>query len=352
MTPQPLRVALISPSFGGYGGMEAFALALATGFHGHPDVELTVAFKRTKGFALRPELRAATAPLAARVQFIDRAGPALWRALRAADVVHSFNASPDTLLAARLLRRPVLLTVINHRQPHRSLRQFTWQAGLRLAPRRTFISEFVRRSWEGPNVRPGSEVVFPLCELASGSVPPKERRGFVFAARWIAGKGLETLVNAYAEAALDPEVWPLVLIGDGPLRPRVLQAIATRGLRGVSAPGFLPAEEKAAAIRRARWMVVPPQTNEDFGLTALEARHLGVPCIATRDGGVPEAAGAEALLCDPGDVAGLAGCLRAAAALSAEDYVARATRTRETLLPQLAGPARYASLYRALASRP
>lgn len=348
----PLRVALVSPTFGGYGGMEAFALGILRGFVGQQDVALTVFFKRVASFALRPELAAAVAPFGAQVQFIPRASAALWRAVADADVVHSFNPSPDTLLAAQFARRPVLVNVINHRTPGNSPRQRAWDVLLRRAPaRRFYISDFVRRSWEGAATWPNSEVVFPLCELARGERPATERRGFVFAARWIENKGLDALVEAYARAGLDPERWPLRLIGDGPLRLRIEKRLAELGVRGVTAPGFLSQADKADAIRAARWMVVPPNTREDFGLTAIEARAVGVPCIITRDGGVPEAAGAEALACEPGDSAGLAACLRAAAAMSDDEYIARARRTHEALARELRGPEFYARTYRELARR-
>ncbi|MBI5425905.1 MAG: glycosyltransferase family 4 protein [Opitutae bacterium] len=348
----PLRVALVSPTFGGYGGMEAFALGILRGLAAHPEVKLTVFFKRVASFELRPEFAAACAPFGARVQFIPRASGALWRAVGDAEVVHSFNPSPDTLLAAQLARCPVLVNVINHRTPGNSPRQRAWDVLLRrAAARRFYISDFVRRSWEGPAAWPDSEVVFPLCELASGERPIEQRRGFVFAARWIENKGLDTLVEAYAQAALDPARWPLCLIGDGPLRPRIERRLAELGVRGVTALGFLSQSEKADAIRAARWMVVPPNTREDFGLTAIEARAVGVPCIITRDGGVPEAAGREALVCEPGDIPGLAACLRAAAEMSDGEYATRARRTRDSLAQELRGPEFYAHAYRELAER-
>lgn len=347
---RPLRVALLSPSFGGYGGMEAFALAIAAGLPPTAELEVRVGFKRTRGFALQPELRTAAESLGARVSYIARGSLALGRMVRWADVVHSFNPSPDTVLAARLLHRPLLLNVINHRQPGTTLRQRLWSFCLRRGDRRLYISDFVRRTWEGAAVWPDSAVVFPICTLADQPSPPAARRGFVFVARWIANKGLDTLVEAYARAALDPVAWPLRLLGDGPLRPAIERRLAALGLHGVSTPGFLSPADKADAIRSARWMVVPPNTREDFGLTALEARHLGVPCIITRDGGLPEAAGDEALACAPGDVAGLAACLRAAAAMPEDDYARRAARTRDTLLPRLARPAFYATAYRQLAA--
>ena len=345
----PVRVAIVSPTFGGYGGLEAFVIAVAAGLPATAALDVRVFFKRTKAFELKPELAAALAPLGARVQFVDRGSAELWRAIVWAQVVHAQNASPDVALPARILRRKLLVNVINHRVPVKSLHQRLWDFCLRRADRRFYISEFVRRTWEGAVAWPRSEVVFPVCELAEGTSPVAARRGFVFAARWIANKGVDTLVEAYAQAALDPAAWPLRLIGDGPLRASIEQRIATLGVRGVEVLGFLSQEAKAEAIRSARWMVVPPNTNEDFGLTAIEARALEVPCIITRDGGVPEAAGEEALACDPGDVAGLAACLRAAAAMSAAEYSARARRTRETLLPKLAGPRFYAEAYRALA---
>jgi glycosyltransferase involved in cell wall biosynthesis len=346
-----MRVALISPTFGAYGGMEAFSLALARGLAPASGVELRLFFKQTKQFVARRELADAAASAGDRVQFLPRGSRALWRAIQWADVVHVQNASPDVVLLALVQRRRLLVSVINHRQPGSSLHQRAWAAGLRCADARFYISEFVRRSWEGPQLRAGSRVVFPICELAGEPAGPAARRGFAFAGRWIANKGIEALLEAYARAALDPVAWPLRLMGDGPLRLELERSLAARGLRGVSSLGFVSLATKVETIRTSRWMVVPPQTNEDFGLTALEARHLGVPCIVTRDGGVPEAAGAEALTCAPGDVAGLAACLRAAAAMPDAEYEARARATRETLLPQLAGPAFYAAAYRALAAR-
>ncbi len=98
-------------------------------------------------------------------------------------------------------------------------------------------------------------------------------------------------------------------------------------------------------------MVIPPDTGEDFGLVAIEARNLGVPCIITRDGGLPEAAGTEALVCEPGDVDGLAGLLRRAASMGEEEYAGRAGRTQSSLQDELVRPAFYAETYRAMARR-
>ena len=99
-------------------------------------------------------------------------------------------------------------------------------------------------------------------------------------------------------------------------------------------------------MKNSRWVVVPPNTREDFGLTAVEARHLGVPCIITRDGGLPEAGGRQALICEPGDVAGLAKLLEQAAQMGEAEYAERAQRTREELATELEPMEFYARAYR------
>jgi glycosyltransferase involved in cell wall biosynthesis len=345
-----LRIAVVCPSFGGYGGLEAFVLALVKGLDGAGDLDVRLHFKRTAGFKLSASLRDAVAELGARVSFVPRASVALADAIVRADVVHAQNPSPDVVLLAKAAGRPLLINVINHRRSRAGLRTWLWRRALLVADRRFYISDFVRRSWEGDAAWPNSQVVFPISDLPNGLVAPAQRRGFVFAARWIPNKGIETLVDAYAAAALDPAAWPLTLIGDGPLRGDIERRIAHHGIHGARMPGFVSAEAKANLIRSARWMVVPPNTSEDFGLTAIEARHVGVPCIITRDGGVPEAAGAEALICEPGDVAGLSSCLRQAAKMSEGDYEQRARRTRESLFSELARPDFYGDAYRRMAA--
>ena len=137
-------------------------------------------------------------------------------------------------------------------------------------------------------------------------------------------------------------------MGDGPLRTLIEYAIKRRDLRGVEVLGFIDEATKTTRMQNARWMVVPPNTREDFGLTAVEARSLGVPCIITRDGGLPEAGGAQSLICEPADPQALASLLQQAAAMSDSEYALRAERTRDELATELEPMAFYARAYRQL----
>ncbi len=67
-------------------------------------------------------------------------------------------------------------------------------------------------------------------------------------------------------------------------------------------------------------MVTPPHTREDLGLTPLEARSVGVPCIVSRDGGVKETGGPHALRCEVGSLESLVASLKKAMEMSEDEY--------------------------------
>ena len=79
-------------------------------------------------------------------------------------------------------------------------------------------------------------------------------------------------------------------------------------------------DERNETIRHAMWMVTPPNTKEDLGLTPMEARNVAVPVIITRDGGLPEAGGRHALMCEPGNARELRRLLETAAEMDAAAY--------------------------------
>jgi glycosyltransferase involved in cell wall biosynthesis len=345
-----IKLLLVSSCQGTYGGIEAFVLAVAEAVQREPDFEVRVCFKKVKGFALHPNL--ATMLRHESFRFVDSAGSALAGAIKWADIVHLQYASPDVIALAKFFRKPIVLTIHNHMPCEWSLHRLLWRIGARFADARWYNSDFVWKTWEGNRKRRGSRKVPTVSKLSLQSrdwTPSDQRRGFVFVGRWIANKGIETLVDAYARADLDRVTWPLLLIGDGPLRPAIEARIETLGLSrdcGIRMAGFVDDATKVRCIKEGRWLVAPPNTNEDFGLTAIEARALGVPCIITRDGGLPEAAGDQALVCEPNDPTALANLLEQAARMSETEYAHRAQRTREQLKDELEPMDFYARSYR------
>jgi glycosyltransferase involved in cell wall biosynthesis len=333
---------------GRFGGLESFVLTLASDLASSDNFDIQVVFKKAGSFHLHDDLLAAIRECPAPVSFVQRSSFPLWKAIIKADLIHVQNPCPDVVFFSFLARKKLLINIINHTRGTASLHQKLWRFCLHFARRRFYISEFVRHTWErSAKPWPNSSVVFPICKLSSlKPLPPQQRRGFVFVARWIENKGLDTLVEAYANSGLDPYLWPLRLLGDGPLRPRILQRLHELGLAGyVDTPGFLDDEHKSELIRQSRFAVIPPATGEDFGLVAIEARHLGLPCLITLDGGVPEAAGVHSLRCPPADVPALTALLQQAAALSESAYQDLAEKAHTSLSAELVMPSFYADTY-------
>ena len=194
---RPVRVLIVSPCQGIYGGMEAFVLTVAEFLSAQPGFEVRVAWKKVRDFALQPAFAAIVEGSPVRSDFVPRLSGALWRLVRWADVVHSQNAPPDVALLARLAGRPLAMTIHNWNRTRGTLRGWVWKMAGRFARRRWYNSRFVASTWEPGGLRPGSEVIPTVSQFSAGSVPPGERSGFVFAARWIANKGIDTLLAAY-----------------------------------------------------------------------------------------------------------------------------------------------------------
>jgi len=347
-TASPLRVLIVAPSQGKYGGLEASVFALAESLAKATDFAPKLCFKLVQGAVLHDELRIRCEKIGVPFAAVPRASRALWENLRWAQIVHAQNPSPDIALGARVLRRPLVMTIINHRSSQHSLHTLMWDFAARQANTRCYISDFVRQTWE-PNGLGAHSQIFPAVSQLPDLPVTWERKGFFFIGRWIANKGLEELIEAYATARLDRQQWPLTLAGDGPLRPVVENLLSRHALTTVRRPGFVTEEEKFALMSAAKWNVAPPHTQEDLGLTPIEARHLAVPSIITRDGGLPEAAGPQALVAEPGDSTSLRARLEEAAAMPEEEYRRRALASQMQLQEFLRPMTDYQTIYRQLA---
>jgi len=121
---------------------------------------------------------------------------------------------------------------------------------------------------------------------------------------------------------------------------------------GIEIRGYVTEQERNDTIRHARWMVTPPNTKEDLGLTPMEARNVAVPVIITRDGGLPEAGGRHALVCEPGKVGELKALLEKAANMDMETYERLCEATHKELMQYLRPLSVYYEHYRELLGVP
>jgi glycosyltransferase involved in cell wall biosynthesis len=106
----------------------------------------------------------------------------------------------------------------------------------------------------------------------------------VFTGRLSQEKGLMTLLEAWESV----RKYPLRIIGDGPLRQRLESQAKQRGLSSITFCGRLSRAETIAAIKRARFQIVPSLWYEGFPMVIAEAFACGVPVVCSRLGGMQE----------------------------------------------------------------
>ncbi len=118
-------------------------------------------------------------------------------------------------------------------------------------------------------------------------------------------KRVEDVVRTFAKVAEEVGA-RLLMIGDGPDRPKAFELASKLGVGGrVTFLGSFPRIENILSISD---LFLLPSSEESFGLAALEAMASGVPVIASRIGGIPEVVtdGETGYLCQLGDTAGMA----------------------------------------------
>jgi phosphatidylinositol alpha-1,6-mannosyltransferase len=140
----------------------------------------------------------------------------------------------------------------------------------------------------------------------------------VCVSRLVARKGQDVLVEAWPAVRSRIRGARLLLVGSGPARPRLRRRVAALGLdQAVTLAGEVPAADLPAHHAAADVFAMPCRTRyggldvEGLGIVYLEAQACGVPVVAGRSGGAPEALldGVSGLTVDGASAAAVAGAL-------------------------------------------
>lgn len=326
-----IKLLIVGSSQGVYGGIEAFMMAVAEAALTWPEFEVKLCYKLVKGYTADDNLISMATTACPSLHFVSRGSKNLFKLLAWADVIHAQNMPVDIVFPAVILRKKIFLTVHNRKMETSGFKNYLWKMSMGLANKRWFNSNFVWNSWEPHNKHKNSFCIPTVCKLPTQEFDPKTRKGFLFVGRWIENKGIEEILKAYAKSNFDAGVWPLTILGSGPIKDKVMALVDDLKLTTVIFPGFVDDDQKEKIIGSSKWLLAPAKTKEDLGLTPIEARSVGVPSIVTRDGGLPESGGPSALIAEPGNVDSLLACMIDASQMSEEDYESRSSIGKESL---------------------
>jgi glycosyltransferase involved in cell wall biosynthesis len=180
----------------------------------------------------------------------------------------------------------------------------------------------------------------------------------VYSGRLLRGKGLETLLEAFAVVARENTDLNLALLGSGEgqalsVEDELRRSVAARGL--ADRVRFAGRVERVEDTLRSADLFVFPSIFEALGIALVEAAACGLPAVASRTGGIVDvvADGRSGRLVAPGDAPALADALRGLAT----DGALRAAMGREARAVALArfderdGLGRYRALFREVTPR-
>jgi glycosyltransferase involved in cell wall biosynthesis len=211
------------------------------------------------------------------------------------DVVHTASFPYFSLLATALVRPLAryrvfvdwheLWTREYWREYLGPLGRVGWQVQrlcLRVPQRAFCFSRLVERRLRAVGVNGEVTLLEGQFEGTAADAPLPAEPFVVFAGRHIPEKNPVAVAHAVAKARETIPELRAVIYGDGPERPKVLTAIAERGLEGVvEAPGFVEPEVVEAALARALCLVLPSR-REGYGLVVLEALSRGTPAVVAK----------------------------------------------------------------------
>ena len=351
-----VKIVMLAPCLGKFGGIETFCLTLIEDLIKKGSV-VRLLRKKVAGFEddqsiLKNECEIRSSWTEEEGQrftsnFVAKGDAEIKNAIQDCDLVHLHNPMVKGVWFAKKFRKPCVMTIYNWRRRGIHPRLWAWNWAVRQADRRWYISEFVWDTWERKR-KINSARLPVISKMPVSEISPLKRKGFLFIGRWIPNKGIRILLKAYKKLNVNQNDWPLTILGDGPLRSEVLETIKKEEIQGVQLPGFVSESDRHRYTREAKWMVTPPHTKEDLGLTPLESRTVGVPCIASTDGGVKETAGNHALFCKPGDINSLTKCLKAAVKMNDSQYEKLSKLVKEDLSRYVRPLDEYAEEYQKL----
>jgi len=124
----------------------------------------------------------------------------------------------------------------------------------------------------------------------------KKKDNIITVCRLVKRKNIDTILKSLAYLPKNlREQYNYVIVGDGPERFKLEQLKNALGLNNVTFKGEITDPEKIVLLQQSKLFVMCPLQLgldvEGFGIVFVEANAAGLPVVASKTGGVPEAVG-------------------------------------------------------------
>ena len=245
------------------------------------------------------------------------------------DILHVHYAIPHSIsayLAKKMLTDRVVpfvttlhgtdITLVGNDRSYLPITRF----GIEQSDAVTAVSEYLKqRTIQEFQIKRNVEVVpnFVDCDVYGRAADRSLRKKFaaddegilIHISNFRPVKRVEDVIGIFALVRKQQKA-RLLMVGDGPDRPKAEWLAHTHGVAGDVM--FVGKQNDMSQLLAISDILLLPSELESFGLVALEAMACEVPVIATHIGGIPEVVrhGVDGFLYDVGDIASMAdGCL-------------------------------------------
>ena len=230
------KILMIAPCLGKFGGIEAFCLTLCEDIINR-GASISLLRKKVNGFFSDGSIEQNEDEITSAwpnglkknfsSQYVTPRDSKILDAIKDCDLVHLHNPIVEGVWWAKKEKKPCVMTVYNWRRRGIHPRLLAWKWAVKNADRTWYISEFVWRTWEKYKCDKSDRLPV-VSKMPKGQYDTGKRKGFLFIGRFVPNKGIRILLDAYHIISPDPELWPLTLVGNGPLRVEVENIILTK----------------------------------------------------------------------------------------------------------------------------
>jgi glycogen synthase len=134
----------------------------------------------------------------------------------------------------------------------------------------------------------------------------KRDKDLIFLGRLVSDKGVDLLIEAFAELKKQGVCPQLSIVGDGPDRQALEQQVKSANLENqVVFLGMRRGDELVELLNKHQLLVIPSRWEEPFGMVALEGIACGCVVLGSEGGGLKEAIGECGQTFKNGDVTSL-----------------------------------------------